>query len=232
MCGLHSTTMSLGLLGQYGESGSESEISDSDDERFRTCGTDPESNKPSPTGNSEPHMEGVSSTEMLTLGTHSYACGDPLDHRTRTSDPESDSGSDSSEEVRSPDPQELKSQSTPLPLPDLGQKISGSVFSNPYKEAEEARLAILKQHVDFDSPKLTTQRLVRKPHGRVCEFRDDGKVLSPGDALFDDKDSSLAQTRGKRKHRSGVGNSLMPSKKVLKMHKQVQAKERPWTIRN
>ena len=220
--------MSLGLLGQYG-SGSESEISDSDDERFRTCGTDPESNNPPPTSSSEPCMKGVSSTEMPTLETHSY---DPLDHRTCTSDPESDSGSDSSEDVRSPDPQDLKPQSTPLPLPDLGQKISGSVFSNPYKEAEEARLAILKQHVDFDSPKFTTNRLMRRPRGMVCEFGDEGQVLSPGDALFDDKDSSLAQTRGKRKHRSGVGNSLMPSKKVLKMHKQIQAKERPWTMRN
>lgn len=222
--------MSLGLLGQYG-SGSESEISDSDDERFRSCGNDPESdNKPLPTSSSELCIKGVSSTEIPTLGTHVYTSGDPLDHRTHTSDPESDSGSDSSEDVRSPDPQDPKPQSTPLPLPDLGQKISGSVFSNPYKEAEEARLAILKQHVDFDSPKFTTSRLMRRPRGMVCEFGDEGQVLSPGDALFDDKDSSLAQTRGKRKHRSGVGNSLMPSKKVIKMHKQIQAKERPWTM--
>ena len=224
--------MSLGLLGQYG-SGSESEISDSDDERFRTCSNDPESNNNPPlTSSSEPCMKGVSSTEVPTLETHIYASPDPLDHRTHMSDPESDSGSDSSEEVKSLDPQDLKPQTTPLPLPDLGQKISGSVFSNPYKEAEEARLAILKQHVDFDSPKFTTSRLMRRPRGMVCEFGDEGRVLSPGDALFDDKDSSLAQTRGKRKYRSGVGNSLMPSKKVLKMHKQIQAKERPWTMRN
>ena len=47
--------------------------------------------------------------------------------------------------------------SVPLPLPDLDRLTSpsatpSSVFSNPYKEAEEAKLAILKRHVSELAP--------------------------------------------------------------------------------
>jgi len=228
--------MSLGLLGQYG-SGSESEISDSDDEQFQTYGTTSTNTAEigKPTGNSDPCAETSPRTATKTCNHGMDIHADPLDQRTYTSHPDSESDSNSSDSATSPDSEGFKSELVPLPLPDLGQKISTSVFSNPYKEAEEARLAILKQHVDFDGPKLTTERRLKKPRRTVqsdSSFRDEGQILSPGDSLFDDRDSSLARTRGKRKHRGGVGNSLMPSKKVVKMHKQMQARERPWTLEN
>lgn len=228
--------MSLGLLGQYG-SGSESEISDSGDEQFQTYGTSSSNTAEigKPTGNSDPCAETSPRTATKTCNHGMDVHADPLDQRTYTSDSDSESDSNSSDSVTSPDSEEFKSELVPLPLPDLGQKISTSVFSNPYKEAEEARLAILKQHVDFDGPKLTTERCLKKPRRTVqsdSSVRDEGQILSPGDLLFDDRDSSLARTRGKRKHRGGVGNSLMPSRKVVKMHKQMQARERPWTLEN
>ena len=228
--------MSLGLLGQYG-SGSESEISDSDDEQFRTYGTDSgnTANIGQPTGSSESCAGTSPRTASKTYNHGTDISNDPLDQRTYASDPDSESDCDSSDNVTSPGSEGFKSELAPLPLPDLGQKISGSVFSNPYKEAEEARLAILNQHVDFASPKLTTEKRLRRPRRMVqsdSRFGEEGQILSPGDALFDDRDSSLARTGGKRKHRGGVGDSLMPSKKVVKMHKQIQAKERPWTLQN
>ena len=257
--------MSLSLLGQYG-SGSESEISDSDDEQFldRTgstrsagltgdqSGTQEEvvevGSKLESSSHSRCQLPGVSASgeakEIDLTNARTADCSHPLDH----GDSKSDSGSDSEDHSGgTPQPPEAEgSPADPLPLPDLdgllkgsaqGRSLPGSVFSNPYKEAEKAKMAILTRHVDFDQPHLERmpENRTGKPRGSYA-YRPRGAheiettPVRPGDEFFDDSDSSVARTATKRKHRGGVGNSLVPSKKVVKHHHRLQIKERPWTV--
>lgn len=67
-------------------------------------------------------------------------------------------------------------------------------------------------------------------HGRHLHHYQEGGEMR-GEDLFDDKDSSILVNKP-RKHRSGVGDSLTPPKKFMKMHQQIQARERPWTLKD
>ena len=176
---------------------------------------------------------------------------------------------------------------------ELGTDHS-SAFFNPYKKAEEDRLAILKHHVsEFDKkPAVEEEKVARNERASSNRFRSRGRgsqraeVPPPmtyarqrhthsssdlergrhslstsqtgsfpasasgartgpshtyhnprsqercevsGEELFDDKDSSILAKKP-RKHRSGVGDSLMPPKKFMKQHREIQARERPWTL--
>ena len=248
--------MSLSLLGQYG-SGSESEISDSDDEQFveHTCsssasGTVVATDLARDWRSAQHVLQEVEASSHSSGGAkktvHADAegddCGDLLDHKDSKSD--SDSDSDAADSGGSPAAE--GSPAALLPLPDLdsilkgptkGQSLPGSVFSNPYKAAEEAKLAVLTRHVDFDRPH--PQRVLDNQAGRPqggYAYHPHGmrevetKPVRPGDEFFDDSDSSVARATTKRKHRGGVGNSLIPSKKVMKHHHRMQAKDRPWTM--
>lgn len=123
-------------------------------------------------------------------------------------------------------------QTQSLPLPEFHRIHSGkvepnpgSVFSNPYKEAEDAKLAILQKHValasaeDKDEKRKFRRRRRQKP------------VVKEGDGNFDEHDSSLKRNQYKRV-KSGLSDGLVPSQKYMKFHKQVQAKERPWTLKH
>ena len=105
-----------------------------------------------------------------------------------------------------------------------GVEVASSVFTNPYDQAEAAKLAILKKHVvDFDKKPATRgpsppprskkhSRKRRKPPSVFLEGRG-------GDALFDDNDSSLGKKE--HKHRCGVSDSLQPPKKYMQMYDRV-----------
>ena len=218
--------MSLGILEEYGSLSSESEISDSDE---------PASNDRTDSHQSEADQGTVvdSSHTVTCERPESSAVGDPLDYAqgdTSSSDEEQSEEDDGSPEEKDP--------SISLPLPDLDHQTSySSVFSNPFKEAEEAKLAILKHHVSEFAPveKQPPPRTRTKncKGGPGSSTRIIGET-TPTDlyGLFNADDSCASEFagRGKRKKRSGVSDTLMPPKKYLKSYKTVQAKERPWTI--
>ena len=222
--------MSLGLLGEYG---SHSSGSDSDSEL-----------KSVSKGRTNRHQsladQDANSLTETCKEPKSSTAGDPLDYSqgdTSSSDEEHSEEDDGSPEEKNP--------SVSLPLPDLDQLTSqtgitssSSVFSNPFKEAEEAKLAILKRHVSEFAP-VEKQPPPRTRTKNYCKGghrsrRTIGEI-TPTDphGLFNNDDSCVSEFagHGKRKQRSGVSNTVMPPKKYLKSYETVQAKERPWTIR-
>ena len=130
---------------------------------------------------------------------------------------------------------------SPLPLPDLegSEKNPSSVFSNPYREAEEAKLAVLKQHVALSQAEEASQdrrrrgKWSRRGRGRAHR-RETGEITSPlGDRgesnqWFDDKDASKGGQEVRRKHRSGLTGTLLPPKKFMKSHHEIRSHEHPW----
>ena len=97
-----------------------------------------------------------------------------------------------------------------------------SVFTNPYEQAEAAKLAMLKKHVvEFDkkpatrgpSPPPRSRKQYKKRKPSFDSVKDEA-------ALFDDNDSSLSIQKV-HKHRSGVTDSLEPPKKYMKLYDRV-----------
>lgn len=229
--------MSLGLLGQY-SSGSESDITDSDEElqgRGQIHGIVDDSDLKHtaiPAPNEDQQSGRGNAGGSSALDCRNTRGRDPLDWQVVQDETSDGSSSESAESD-----EDSSGTHTLLPLPDLdkGQQLTSSVFSNPYKEAEEAQLAVLKQHVDFDTPQSKRElqdprKFAPKSNSYNIPAGFEGEDTKPGDELFDDKDSSVKRITAKRKHRGGVGNSLAPSKKFMKLHQQIQAKERPWTL--
>ena len=258
--------MSLGLLGDYG---SGSEISDSDGEYEQASGDRNDNQNSMKTDNTT----STSKTEPLigtcisvTEGESKRAGreGDPLSYIQGDGSSSSDNDSDSSDEDSHHDDKDT--DAVPLPLPNLDQLTSPtsqemtatfrSVFSNPYKEAEEAKLSMLKRHVsDFAPDEKPSSQKERSKHHRFKGTRDRGNkgpralasdatctlggTDSQSSRLFNDDDSSVASEGGelahhhggvKRKQRSGVSSTLVPPKKYLKSYGRAQAEERPWTV--
>lgn len=247
--------MSLGLLGGYGsDSASGSEISDSDGEATHSEVVEPasdcagsESRDPSCTQRHDVEHpaaaggeeEGESAcNQPQSLSYYGLGMSDSLlgcvdsDSSSKSVDEGEEEGEGSADEYR---------DHSPLPLPDLdgSKKIVSSVFSNPYMEAEEAKLAVLKQHVDLSHNQETKQDRRRRPkwskrgkchssHG--ASFDESSPLGGRGEQWFDEKDSSRGPERG-RKHRSGLTETLMPPKKFMKSHQKMQSHERPWTAR-
>ena len=252
-------TMSLGMLGDYG---SGSEISDSDGE-FEQASSDRNDNQTksdTTTSKTEPLVDTCSSAnegESKSAGKE----GDPLSYYIQDDASSSDSHSSSDEGTPSGD----KDTAVPLPLPDLDQLTTSptgqgtttfrSVFSNPYKEAEEAKLAMLKHHVSDFAPDKKSSQQERTKHHKFKGSRGSKRSRAPrhgselaSDAmhtlgvnadpqrLFNDDDScvvvgEVAHGGMKRKQRSGVSSTLVPPKKYLKSYGKAQAEERPWTVR-
>lgn len=202
--------MSLGLIGEY----------DSDDSSTETP-------PPSATITSPP--------KRVQHSTDSVA---PNDNKSYFEDTYS-GDSDTSTEDESTDDEPLQegvvSPHVPLPLPDLqrvhsgqAEAIPGSVFSNPYLEEEDAKLAVLKKHVTLapteepDKEKQQQRRMRRKRFDRAGEHNDQG--------LFNDQDSSIRRKKI-NKVRTGLSQGLVPSQKYMKLHKKQQADERPWTLK-
>ena len=247
--------MSLGLLGDYG---SGSEISDSDGE-FEQASSDRNDKQNSAKNDNDAIRSRTEPLAKVGSGgnegeTHEKE-GDPLSY-IQDDASTSDDNSDSSESI----PSDEKDTPVPLPLPDLDQLTSptghgtisvSSVFSNPYKEAEEAKLSMLKRHVLDFAPDEKPSSRERTKHHKFKGGR--GNKRTPrhgsglaGDAtptdvteqgpqrLFNDDDSCAAMDEvthgGKRKQRSGVSSTLVPPKKYLKSYGKAQVEERPWTV--
>ena len=135
-------------------------------------------------------------------------------------------------EIKKP-PSELSSDN--LPLPQLNKIHSGiveatpgSVFSNPYREAEDAKLAILKHHVALapSEEKKEEKNDVKFKRGRK---RKQGE--GPEADFFDKHDSGIKRDKLNRV-KAGAPQGLLPSQKYMKNYQQHQAKERPWTMKH
>ena len=136
---------------------------------------------------------------------------------------------------------EISRERSPLPLPELdgSDRVASSVFSNPYREAEEAKLNVLRRHVDLSQSVEPPRQQRRRSRGRARGRRRDGHSNfgsvpgdgSPGDCYWNDGDSpiSMGGERQQRKQRSGVTESLQPPKKYMKIHQKISREERPWT---
>ena len=197
-------SMSLGLLGEYGSSDSSNE--DSPNQLASSSHTHPPSDT---TTTQESHY-------------------DPFGMNSTTQD---DSSSLSSEQDRTPSPPVR--QDFALPLPDLEgppqSKEKSSVFSNPYIVAEEERLSVLKHHVGEFTPEVKEERrrgkrgkrrgrrgMAMNPRGR------EGVAMNP---LVREDDDGALDSLGRRKVRCGVGDTLQPPKKFMKLHTRIQSKE-------
>lgn len=268
--------MSLGLLGSYGGSGSDSEISD-------YSGEGKEKNKTENVGCNETslNVKQIIDTDIDSLTDQSAntliqshtttaklvpdsakRCEDPTDEERRqspvsqgrqgcesppavsyglTSDGIDIIDSDTSDSHVTDDDEESGSGEdirgrSPLPIPvlDGSDQLACSVFSNPYRKAEEAKLAVLKQHVDLSHHPEPSEKQRRHRGGKRGWGKHRGRSHSQfgtGESShWNDGDSPMRQER-QRKHRSGVGESLQPPKKYMKKHQQIQSEERPWTTR-
>lgn len=241
---------SLGMLGEYGSVSSGSDLSDSDDE-FEPKVKHPKRDhskiaEKSLLSNCD-RLEPSAAEERLEPSVQ----GDPLNYSQ--GDVSSSDSDEQSEEDRSHRKTEEEETASPLPLPDLSQltgqtgHIGSSVFSNPFKEAEDAKLAMLKRHVsEFaadekpTSSRSRTRHRSRGSHGNNRTRRSDHVTVDEAtptfnrdpDRLFNDDDSCVSESvqQGKRKKRSGVGNTLVPPKRFLKSYEKTRAEERPWTV--
>ena len=254
--------MSLGLLGSYvsdsdSEGGEKGEGGGTSVEGFSEIHMQPP--RGSDGDSCEPDMTATSKVVVTGLPTHrTGVTGNEVtgnketDEKQRTDSPvvsyglsgedligSDSSSSQSSDEEREEceDEDEVRERS-PLPLPvlDGSEKVASSVFSNPYREAEEARLAVLKQHVELshhEEPREKQRRRWSKRgkfRGRHSQDQSsESGGLSSGSQFWDDRDSPAGQGGVRQKHRSGVGESLQPPKKYMKIHQKIQSVERPWT---
>lgn len=309
--------MSLGMLGGYGSDSGSDIISDSED-KTGTSGTfhtssvleqfSEEDNDPSCIDPLNLHSGGHTDNEDSTSESGSSAPPSPAGRQDNPASlplPDIDrivarnASYSGSELLGRSDTINCSDQAT---CTEGGSTEESSVFFNPYKKAEEDRLAILKRHVsEFDKkpevkakkvaslaweknfhimspdaardrssrsraeipppvtytkhtqgsqgtsgplardisstpPSVPPPAVVHTWPGRVPAHGYQQQVVvkqrgqqPSGEELFDDKDSSIL-VKKPRKHRSGVSDSLTPPKKFMKMHRQIQAKERPWTV--
>ncbi len=232
--------MSLGLLGEYGSGQSGSEISDSDEEPVHLGLSGENASEsvslsgtgPAVVASSEAADSSCNPTVLAGNGSHavSSSTADPLNQGVGDCDTDSDS-SDSGSEYEENSTSGSRAPAVSLPLPDLDALLGSShhgnparetsVFSNPYRAAEEAKLAVLKRHVELTEISDKPKERRRRKHAPQSHSQPTGHR----GALFDDQGSE-----GKRKHRGGVGDGLAPTKKFMKLHQHLQAQERPWTV--
>uniref|UniRef100_A0A182MMG5 C3H1-type domain-containing protein n=1 Tax=Anopheles culicifacies TaxID=139723 RepID=A0A182MMG5_9DIPT len=144
-------------------------------------------------------------------------------------------------------------QSVPLPsartMLQSGSSriIPGSVFSNPFREAEEAKLASLEKHVKMVDPEANAAEQKRKVcwsykkgrcrFGSKCNFAHDSDLILRKELATEagseneqdtaantvDEQQQVTVTVKKpfppdRKKRPGLSRDLVPPKKVLKMY--------------
>ncbi|XP_067119095.1 uncharacterized protein [Centruroides vittatus] len=115
-----------------------------------------------------------------------------------------------------------------------------SVFSNPYREAEEAQKSLLEKHVKMTSVEkqstLNGKQICWNFRKGKCRFGHNCKFAHDSDAPVDNRTNLVpsSATNGeihdggvKPKHktkksgkRPGLSDGLVPSKKVMKMYRQ------------
>ena len=215
---------SLGLIGEYG-----SESSSEDEWTQTEKSIDTSSSTTTAPTHTQLSSKDDSSDPKHQETTQSYFDADNVD---------SDGSSSSSIEIGfSPSPASsplAQPGAKGLPLPQLDaihcgvvKAQPGSVFSNPYKEAEESKLLVLKQHVTLGPAEVASDRTKGGQfRGKKRSRQRDQEESGP----FDKYDSSIKREKMNRV-KSGVAPGLVPSQKYLKLHHRQQEKERPWTIR-
>lgn len=233
--------MSLSLLGEYdtdSDMGSDSEIEKHSDILITTKDLiKPEENE----SHTDTHQESTDLNKEVNEGSgRSFFDANYSDNNSssETSDKEDDPPVKPLmrprviDKIKKP-PSELSSDN--LPLPQLGKIHSGiveatpgSVFSNPYREAEDAKLAILKHHVALapSEEKKEEKNDVKFKRGRK---RKQGE--GPEADFFDKYDSGVKRDNLSRV-KAGAPQGLLPSQKYMKNYQQHQAKERPWTMKH
>uniref|UniRef100_A0A8W7P3U1 C3H1-type domain-containing protein n=1 Tax=Anopheles coluzzii TaxID=1518534 RepID=A0A8W7P3U1_ANOCL len=136
-------------------------------------------------------------------------------------------------------------QSSPLPSASAlfqsgtARILPGSVFSNPFREAEEAKLASLERHVKMVDPEANAAEQKRKVcwsykkgrcrFGSKCNFAHDSDLILRKEQAEDDAQDGAPPDEvpvvmvrkpnpPDRKKRPGLSRELVPPKKVLKMY--------------
>ncbi|KAF0292901.1 hypothetical protein FJT64_009175 [Amphibalanus amphitrite] len=131
-----------------------------------------------------------------------------------------------------------------LPLPSFSSQLSGaSVFSNPYRQEEDARRAVLEKHVKLTTAPTELRHINGKQvcwnyrkgrcrFGRGCKFAHDSDLQRDG-AEEESSDAPppaaepgrpaappppAADGQQARRKRPGLGDTLAPGKKVMKMY--------------
>lgn len=154
----------------------------------------------------------------------------------------SDSDEEKSDSSNTSSDTNVETKKKPAALPSaldiLQGKTSNAVFGNPYREAEEAERAALEKHVkmvDSDDKILTKNgkkicwnfRKGRCRFGSKCTYAHDSDIqgMSSTPTPVDDQPSTSYEitesdtvnpfTKEKKK-RPGLGDNLIPSKKVLR----------------
>ena len=114
-------------------------------------------------------------------------------------------------------------------LAESNSSISSSVFSNPYREAENYEQALLEQHV-----KMTPIKETENVKQKICFKFNKGKCRLGDKCLFlhqnpninisernDSKDPDV-QINKTSKKRSGIKDDLVPPKKFMKTYLQTK----------
>ena len=153
------------------------------------------------------------------LGGEDFSDGSDSEH-------DSDSGEEDGVTDKSDTEEKVKCK-TKLPFPDLEvpymQQGQLSVFSNQYKEEEEAKKAVLERHVEMsntapvDSSKQASKE---KKYRSPFYSRQKGKLTQTNS----DEDPPKA----KRKRHAGLSGTLQPPKKFMQSFHKQQAEEKPW----
>lgn len=178
-----------------------------------------------------------------------------------TSDEEGSSTGSSSGEESDSEKTEPGSTSSAPPAPALPsaslmlanekKSIPGGVFSNPFKEAEDAKMASLEKHVKMVDPEHEISEQKRKicwsyrkgrcRFGSKCNFAHDSDLIlkkemhgageseepSATDQDAQKEAAALARKQANKKKRPGLSRELVPPKKVLKMYQRDKYSGKP-----
>ncbi|XP_055531895.1 uncharacterized protein LOC129722471 [Wyeomyia smithii] len=144
--------------------------------------------------------------------------------------------------------------SASLMLANDKKTIPGGVFSNPFREAEDAKLASLEKHVkmvDTEHDSTEQKRKIcwsyrkgRCRFGSKCNFAHDSDLIlrkelhgseqtdppESGDVAHSsqpDATHTAGQKQANKKKRPGLSRNLVPPKKVLKMYQRDKYSGKP-----
>lgn len=151
----------------------------------------------------------------------------------------SDSSSDSEIEEKKQKVKTQKPAALPSALDVLQGKASKSVLGNPYREAEDAEIAALEKHVKMvdSDDKISIKngkkicfnfRKGRCRFGSKCTYAHDSDIQGMSSTPVSESATTSSEIpesntvnqpcKENKKKRPGLGDSLIPSKKVMKMY--------------
>ncbi|XP_055316419.1 putative mediator of RNA polymerase II transcription subunit 26 [Sitodiplosis mosellana] len=164
----------------------------------------------------------------------------PSDSANDINDDEDDDSSDSSDERVSDTKKTVLPSASSILL--NGNNNSGQVFNNPYKKAEIDQIASLEKHVKMVETDAHTHmkngkkicwnyRKGRCRFGSNCTYAHDSDLHVAESTITTDKDAytqpaisvpkvvtGTTTSKANNKKRPGLGDSIIPSKKVIKAY--------------